>query len=441
MTAVQYAQAAKRRSVQRPPLSDYFRDELLLLRHGERLDHVDRAWKLTSNGTFLHLPDADPPLSAVGRRQALETGIMFLRQRQHRKIRQRALGMLSMLLVSPFHRCVETALIVNIVGFNGELAMFFDPLLSDWHSPRIYTRPPRLGGTYHVDGINVGFHPHWEALAPALTSFFRCVAASVGSAGMMPLSVTEAMSARWLAISEELCSQAPCFPVWTSSSMTKSLCLNSGANFDCLKSVPRSPWDGVGKVTALKGNTGIDYPESANALLRRVGEAVRVHFAANSMERSSVPRLVEDAIQQEVKQLPSAFFRKPISTESTVATAWSSGLGPPYTVSAANAMQTKNRPEGERYALLPSMRVMMVTHADVVSMALKHCCPTHYITRSGFSVPYCSITSIFRSNDFYIRPEASAKGPKRCVDSEPPWRVEAVGSTSHMQTTIVLEYD
>ncbi|EKF38549.1 hypothetical protein MOQ_001246 [Trypanosoma cruzi marinkellei] len=396
MTRVQHAQASKRRSTQEQQEFVGFMDQLLLLRHGERLDHVDRAWRATSL-----LPEADPPLSAAGRRQALETGLMFLQKRKHRKVRQRVLGMLSLLLISPFHRCIETALIVNIVGFDGKLAMFIDPLLSEWHATKLFSRPPRLGGSYMFTREMITFRPQWEALGASLRTFFS----SAGNG--TEYGIDDVMTTRWLSVLETQCAQKPSFLVWTSVLMQKSLRRNLHSESGVVQRVLGG--------TSRSDLSGINYPENTKHMLRRVGEAVELRFDANAGETAGVPACVKAAEEQEAKYLPRRFTHRPRIASEGGATS------------------------DECAVLLPPARIMMVTHAEVVAMALKHCCPKHHSLDSRFSVPYCSLTSMSRVNDYYRALDdgaPDARMPRRA--SEKSWCVGMVGSTAHLQTTILL---
>ncbi|RNF07789.1 hypothetical protein TraAM80_03163 [Trypanosoma rangeli] len=399
MTCVQLAQASKRQLTKAQQLESVeFTDQLLLLRHGERLDHVDRAWRTTSL-----LPETDPPLSAAGRRQALETGLMFFRKRKHGKVRQRALGMISLLLFSPFHRCVETALIVNIVGFDGKLAMFVDPLLSEWHSTKLFSRPPRLGGRYIFTTDTINFRPHWETLCASLGTFFR------SAGGVTEDGIDEVMATRWLSVLEARCVQKPSFLVWTSASMRQSLHRNACAQ-------------GGGAVHRVLGGTsgdltGINYPENTTHMLRRVGEAIQVRFDAKEGKAAGVPICVREAEVQEAKHLPRRFVHRSVM---------------------GSAITTARE---ESAMLLPPARIMMVTHAEAVALAVKHCCPRYHSLDSRVSVPYCSLTSLMRVNDYYraLDDEAlAARRPRK--ESEKSWSVTMAGSTDHLQTPIFLHY-
>ncbi|ORC86164.1 uncharacterized protein TM35_000302040 [Trypanosoma theileri] len=453
MTSVQYAQVARRPSVDQHQHYQWlqsvaFTDELLLLRHGERLDHVDRAWRNTTR-----LPENDPPLSTAGRRQALETGLMFLRQQQRAKVRQRAQGMLSFMLVSPFHRCIETALIVNLVGFHGKLAIFVDPLLSDWHSPKVFPRPPRLGGQYICTANTIGFRPKWETLGTLLVPFFRSILLDEHYA------LEETMVEEWITtVEKHWLRQEPSFLVWTSASarelLKRSMNVeaertehtsnsnrnsnsNSGGgnNLTITTTTTNNNNNNNNSSSGGGGFSGVSYPENASSLMRRVSEAIRVHFDGGAAERATVPACVWEAVQQEAQRLPRVFVPRSTATQQ-------------------QQQEEKEKEKGKQQqldtALLPPTRVMMVTHADVVSAVLKHCCPKYHGVDSGFSVPYCSLTGISRRNNFYciksdkLSSEEKSGNRKIAVVSagEPPllWSVIAETSTTHLQTTILLQY-
>ncbi|KEG08742.1 hypothetical protein DQ04_06531020 [Trypanosoma grayi] len=315
--------------------------------------------------------------------------------------------MLSLLLVSPFHRCIETALIVNIVGFDGRLSIFVDPLLSEWHSPKLFSRPPLLGGGYACTAADViTFRPQWEALHMALPSFFRSAAADVR------YDISDAMLARWLAALETRWAQRPAFLLWTSASTRDSL--RRGA---CSRS---STANRPSSNNDTRGNnlSGIRYPENASGLLRRVGEAVHVHFDADAGTAAVVPPHVREAALQDAKGLPRTIARRSAPATAEATTSVSSGG-----------------------ALLPPTRTLLVTHAEVVSMMLKHCCPKYHAADSGFSVPYCSLTSVSRSNDYYGAPgDVSLNARPLREERTRDWNVEVETSTLHLLTTIVLQY-
>ncbi|EAN79403.1 Histidine phosphatase superfamily (branch 1), putative [Trypanosoma equiperdum] len=426
MTSVQYALRAKRRSLQWHQTASMFRDEVLLLRHGERLDHVNRNWKSNVGVPLSHLPNTDPPLSTDGRWQALETGLFFRQQRRHAKIRQRELGMLSMLLTSPFHRCLETAIIVNITGFDGKLVVFVDPLLGDWQSSRLYSHAPGLGGSYDLCGDSILFCPHWESLHASLSSFFRTAACKRKLDGMRNL-VDETTIAGWVETLDGLYNGNASFLLWTSPSVRRSLHQGISCG-DASISYPSDRRGGYAPCRSITNNgIAVKYPEGPGCLLLRAAEVVRTHFSNDTDTPSSVPRCVWEAAQGEAKGLPRTFRER-----SSLLTLSMSDFGPqPF----------------NSIALLPPTRTMIVTHADVVSALLKQCCPKSYAADRKFSVPCCSISYISRSNDFY-RGERGTIGTKEVKEDEqaPPvdrnqeWDIGAVGSFSHLQSATVLQY-
>ena len=71
-----------------------FYQNVIVMRHGDRIDHVDPSWLLTAARPW------DPPLVQEGRVRAFCTG---------RQLRQNLGFTISRVFVSPFLRCVQTA--------------------------------------------------------------------------------------------------------------------------------------------------------------------------------------------------------------------------------------------------------------------------------------------------------------------------------------------
>lgn len=113
----------------------------VLIRHGERLDHVDRSWKGP--------PSSDPPLSALGRRQAVETALYFRLER----VRGRSFIEHTTIESSPFLRCLQTAAIVNVIGFDGKCSLKVNVLLADFAQSKVFASHPTVCG-FFVDKTN-----------------------------------------------------------------------------------------------------------------------------------------------------------------------------------------------------------------------------------------------------------------------------------------------
>jgi len=109
---------------QRPSLKTTFDQVLIVARHGERLDTVDESW--TGERPY------DPPLTSKGKEDAYKTGAEMAVN----------LPEIHVIAVSPFLRCVETA-ISMLQGLessdrykNANLEIFVDYGLSEWLSTR-----------------------------------------------------------------------------------------------------------------------------------------------------------------------------------------------------------------------------------------------------------------------------------------------------------------
>nr|CCC95040.1 conserved hypothetical protein [Trypanosoma congolense IL3000] len=341
--------------------------------------------------------------------------------------------MLSMLIVSPFHRCIETAIIINITGFDGRLALFVDPLLSDWYSSKIYSYCPQLGGRYDFDGTRVVFRPHWESVRASLTSFFRSVRVPSTLARKCGIS-GEPVAARWILALERLYDQGRGIPLWTSPSLHKVLHKALAyRNFLVTDSHCRRAGSGAAASDDIGGVIG--YPEGQGSLVCRAAETIQAHFRNTVEGASVVPQCIWEAAQREARLLPRSL----------------EGRFPLIETPTADLASLPRRGR----ALLPPTRVMMVTHADVVSALLNHCCPMHRATAQGFSVPYCSITCLSRPNDFYSGDNGdnvardnsgfagggpTGKGSRFHVSGSEPWSVDLVGSTSHLHSAVVLQF-
>lgn len=478
-------------------------DLLVLVRHGERQDHIDK-WK----GNTL-LPLYDPPLSSTGRKQSLETALEYRALQQEKSVERRIQGTFSVLLVSPFHRCLETALIINLVAFGGSLAMFVDPQLSDWQQPKVFRVAPTLGGHYALEeqrqqgpskpnGAGNGnkpeggeaattlvFRPQREALRAALEPFFQArakellldattmatPAAAADSNNAAPPRVTPEAAQRWGADLREWLDGHAALPVWTSATTEADLRqqLTEVAVAEPAKSssntAPRQVAGGRSATPTaaapVLSRCGTPHPESRSDLVRRCQQVEQTHFLASVASLAQVPAAVRVAVAKEQRErLPKYFQTLEQRPEATCAAAAAAGPA----------------------ALLPPMHVMAVTHADIVASMIEACCPKHLGDNSGKSVPYCSLSVLRRHNNYYRipppeeRPAATAAAASGCggkgrgrgggrgqsnprgggglslaprdaagsAAEELPldWRVDAVGSTDLLVTTrVVLRFN
>lgn len=488
-------------------------DQLTLIRHGERQDHVDKAWK--GNGL---LPLSDPPLSSTGRKQSFETALKYFTLLQEKTVEQRIQGTFSAILVSPFHRCLETALILNIVAFEGSLAMFVDPQLSDWQQQKVFRVAPTLGGCYTFaeegtrprkassksgdmetkanNGGSLVFKPQHEALRVALEPFFQTRAGELDTIAETH-KVTADVAAAWSTHLDVWLANHESLPVWTSAATEAAIvaqltrreeepqkqfqqqgATTSGggrngnhpdsSSTSSGQKAPKGGWPS-GKTTpgpsecadaTRYAQCGVPHPEGKADLQRRCQQVEQTHFLRSEASLQQIPTLVQAAMAKEQKErLPKYFQVYDARPEASRQRA-----GPP--------------------ALLPPMRVMIITHADVVSGIVDACCPKHLGDASGKSVPYCSVTVLTRHNNYYRIPppeerlaqaggggggsspkgkgrgrgsgggggknqnqQATVTAPTRGgaspLESFPVgWQVEVVGSTDLLVTTrVVLQFN
>ena len=111
-------------------------DTLLLMRHGERQDHIDKGW--AERAAF---PD-DPPLSTHGRQEAVEVGSFWAKRLQKKGAAAKKFT-LSCIITSPMRRCVETAVLFAAATSEqgkrkGTVPIFIDPQLLEFHSRKIF---------------------------------------------------------------------------------------------------------------------------------------------------------------------------------------------------------------------------------------------------------------------------------------------------------------
>lgn len=116
---------------------------LFLLRHGERIDHVDPAWctaQLMKSG----MVRSDPMLSTCGRLQAIETALYVrnerLKQQEQRKpvSEESAFASPVQLRSSPALRCLETSAVIALLGFDGSVHWTVDGTIGDFQSVKLY---------------------------------------------------------------------------------------------------------------------------------------------------------------------------------------------------------------------------------------------------------------------------------------------------------------
>lgn len=464
MTHAQLASTLKQAGGRGPQREDIdsLSDILLLLRHGERLDHVDRTCK-----------ESDPPLSPSGRLQALETALFFRRLQRDNKIETRLKGLISIFISSPFCRCIETAVIINIVGFGGSLPLFINPLLSDWLQTKVFRAVPTLRGHYTCeesadgeDGNNIFYAPDIVSLQGDISLFLENY--SQDSTFLETNSIQPNVAKEWTHQLASWCKAHPALPVWTSSPVRSLLQIGIKAlseeqidkHLVCQRRLGEEEKDKKERITERNkrryNSCGISFPESRKELLQRCQEFISVHFNANEPFRQcccSIPSLVIEAIKQEKK--------KALPTNWKAACELERGF-----VNSGSKSSSSSS-----HSLLPPMHVLSVTHADVVSGILESVCPKQCSSKSA-SVPYCSMTTLRRRNNFYTIdatekdtckarrrkafPKTKSKSEShrepstvqvlREIDINPltsaslDWTLEGFGSLEALTTKIILRY-
>ncbi|EPY35129.1 hypothetical protein AGDE_07573 [Angomonas deanei] len=503
MTGMQFAVAAKSADGSDGALTD----TLILLRHGERLDHVDKGWRSrdtpaggsgsttnqnsnATNGSTARvhalLPPQDPPLSSNGRQQALETALYYCGLQREKKIEDRVGGQLSMIVVSPFHRCLETAIIVNIVAYQGRLPMYVDPQLSDWQQPKVFRTPPALGGYYvedsaaedNADGSLVTadrlrFVFLKEVLEADLTAFFTCRSTLTEEEVLnsnTPNPQNKEDQRTWAAHLQQWCDSCSSLPVWTSYPYTQHVLANLSAS-DKKESSPvaTNPKNNnkANHRAAASGDgfaqchlPGVTHPEGKGDLQGRCQSFVSTFFTEESVpaevegevmevpNRLAVPRQVAGAIAAEQKgQVPKYFLPRRASVFPQV----ERQTGHRDNRNTASNLLEKVAPPAflaAPAALLPPMTVLAVTHADVIPAVLQGCCPKYLNTSGHSSVPYCSQTILTRTNNYYYvtPPEArhhlapggtqKGKGNQTKKGFQPSTTTSRVGPTTTSQKVV-----
>jgi broad specificity phosphatase PhoE len=149
-----------------PVLVDSDTHSLILVRHGERMDHTNKNWAEKDP-----TPD-DPPLSGFGRSDAMLFG-RYWAKRTLKKGGRRSM-LLSYIATSPMQRCLETAAWIRrgmseVSEEFSQLPIVVAPDLAEYHSKAIYPRGrPQLKSAAsptlmeEITGGNVFFHMNTE---------------------------------------------------------------------------------------------------------------------------------------------------------------------------------------------------------------------------------------------------------------------------------------
>lgn len=445
MTSLQLAAALKKSGGNTPQMKDIkkFEDVLILLRHGERLDHVDRSWK-----------SCDPPLSPAGRLQAFETAMYFLLLQSERRLEDRLKGFLSLIITSPFHRCVETALIINIVGFEGTLPLFINPLVIDWLQAKVFHTSPVLRGHYFYDesDMNLYYMPDCISLRDELASFLTSIGEDSKRMGGKDISRNDVQ--QWILHLDNWFSSHSRLLVWSSSSVYEQVYEDVSASLVVGEAINSEEPDKCShlfrrgaelkKPLSHHASCGISYPESRKDLQKRCKEFVDSLFIRDDAIKPwdfYIPSGVMQSVKKEKKEnLPGALI--------------------PAGDVKLSGKASQVRPER---ALLPPMHFLCVAHADVISGIVEYVCPKYRLNK-GISVPYCSMTTLRRHNNFYLLVPSIVNSNKKyrnqnkhpprilqqCRDGElidedstlaaTKWEVEEVGSLKAVTTKIVLRF-
>lgn len=136
------------------------------IRHGERLDHVAANWLSPSLLAAGHAK-TDPPLSSLGKLQALETALL-LRSERLKQNPSGTPGRCAVIRSSPALRCVQTAVIIYAIGFDGasNASLEVDECLTDYLSSKIYkSKGPEWSGSTDRRGF---YSCHSSGFGPCL---------------------------------------------------------------------------------------------------------------------------------------------------------------------------------------------------------------------------------------------------------------------------------
>ena len=450
-------------------------DVLTMMRHGERLDHVDKSW----NGGG-DLPATDSPLSPLGRLQAVEAALYLRTQMKRKKVRQRLQACCSYIVTSPFHRCVETAVILSIVGFDGSVPVYVDPLLADFLQGKVFSAPPKIGGGFTLwsdgerDKNGVGgstikkknredslrFVP--ASLSPALAAI---VQATTNTSLMSLFGVDDKTRERWTnmvdimrraaaAASSNLdgfnaqCS-APfgCLEVWTSDAMFADI-VHRIQQISCPPSHSEEKSSSNNSPFLLRSLAFVSarhFPETPSIFADRVSQAVGLRFSTNRLFAPSTPSMAATLM---------ASSSPPASTFSTIPRAVLDAEATDHSRTRGILLRT---PRKYRFSAFPPANVLYVTHADTIANALELLVPRVANPYAGMAVPYASLTSIVKRNTYYTVPDLTRAtstddddargigsggglGPVRRNVVPPSWVAEDIGSTIHLQSKVFVRY-
>ncbi|CCW66841.1 unnamed protein product [Phytomonas sp. Hart1] len=395
MTTSLFACATKNPQLSPLDQEAYFRDELILIRHGERQDHADHGWK---GNHFLSMQD--PPLSNAGRMQSFEVALRYYALQKEKTVEQRIRGRVSFFLVSPFHRCIETALILNVVAFQGSLGLFISPQLSDWQQSRVFRSPPVLSGRYMMSQTNeddseedrrlLFFYPQVNALRASLLPFLQTRAEEVLKEKTADgILVYPEIAREWARTLETWLDDHLALPVWTHS-VYQSFILDKIEVSNPQRSEGNHP-STTTSFSTLKPDTcsrrssdyfgcGVKHPERRADLLKRCQEIVETYFLNSESSVCTTPASVHASVETERrKQLPKYFIPRSLERRTS-------------------------KKQTHLLALLPPLHIMAVTHGDIIAGLVEVCCPKYLSHGDGVSVPYCSITTLTRHNNYYRIP-------------------------------------
>ena len=381
-------------------------DVLLLMRHGERLDHAVPGWLSTTGASYLsgvrgvtvspkyfkdtRFAPTDPPLSPSGWSQALESALYIRRQRVGPLSPSSATCSpflaLDAIHTSPFQRCVETALVVWIVGYECTIPLNVNPLgLSEFLSAKV-TKQLQVGKQQKVlngrwgggDGTSGGGHHYSLSLDTFLKPLCQwLVGAFVGaphhhhhggsssSSGKQQVSFSMPLIRKH--VEDVLGGRGGCGQV-----------VRDGEGETCLM-MPCTQGGVIrGGGSSLFESIGVNPSSQEN----------KAHLHSRVKKGVFPDGVVDCAELHSMCQKATTLFTAPLLEQSKADGVRHSIylLLPPLT--AYNA------------ASPPPTSILAVTHADVVSAALVELCadgasPTRLA--SGTSVPYASWTLLSRN--------------------------------------------
>lgn len=321
---------------------------LFLMRHAERMDHIDSKWR--SKPLYANIPATDPPLSDVGRRQAVEAALHFRHNIQKKGTGEAiAAWSLSCVVSSPYLRCIETALTMWLIGTDCSTLFMVDPRLGDWVQAKSYTGRPVLCGNFSSrnsgedSDLKAGGLSQYTFQLPisVLKGYWewmqKHIFQSTDRASLVPKWVTEAAVNQWKESLEHL--------VITQEEFI---------SFPTTKHV---------RDEHIKCSITHCYPESKESLRIRSEDALKDIVETGGVSSPYWTTEVKTADEEAVKA-----------------------------VARTHNVQIVRLPNAPQF---PAISALVVSHADNIAASVVTLCPSFFDSKylgSGVSVPYASLT-------------------------------------------------